>query len=122
MYIPIITFSQSVARSVLKSFARDIIASHEKPHSIRTKIEYIDWYCELLSSLIEEERLNAIAGELSIILDTTDNKHLRKALKDSVKYNAAARKALYKKQCALKRNWGNEERKDNGRRRIENSY
>lgn len=113
MYIPIITFPQSVARSVLKSFARDVIASNEKPHSVRTKIECIDWYCELLSSLIEEERLNAVAGELSIILETTDNRHLRKALKDSVKYNAAARKALYKKQCALKRNRKNNERENN---------
>lgn len=103
MYIPIITFPQSIARSVLKSFAGDIIASHEKPHSVCVKIEYIDWYCELLSSLIEEEKLNAIAGELSIILETTDNKHLRKALKDSVKNNTDARKVLYKKQCALKR-------------------
>ena len=103
MYIPIITFSQSVARSVLKSFARDIIASHEKPHSVRTKEEHIDWYCELLSSLIEEEKLNTIAGELSIILDTTDNKHLRKALKDNLTRTTAARQALYKKQCALKR-------------------
>lgn len=102
MYIPIITFPQSIARSVLKSFARDIIASHEKPHSVRTKEEYIDWYCELLSSLIEEEKLNAIAGELSIILDTTDNKHLRKALEDSV-IRATAARQLYKKQCALKR-------------------
>lgn len=104
MYIPIITSSQSAARYVLKSFARDIIASHEKPYSVRTKIEDIDWYCELLSFLIEEEKLNAVAGELSIILDTTDNRHLRKALKDSVKYNADARQALYKKQCVLKRN------------------
>ena len=113
MYIPIITFSQSVAMFVLKSFARDIITSDEKPHSVRIKIEHIDWYCELLSSLIEEERLNAIAGELSIILDTTDNKHLRKALKDSLTRTTAARQALYKKQCALKRNRGNEERKNN---------
>ena len=103
MYIPIITFPQSAARSVLKWFARDIITFDEKPHSVRTKEEHIDWYCELLSSLIEEEKLNAIAGELSIILDTTDNRRLRKALKDSVKYNAAARKALYEKQRALKR-------------------
>lgn len=103
MYIPIITFPQSAARSVLKWFARDIITFDEKPHSVRTKEEYIDWYCELLSSLIEEEKLNAIAGELSIILDTTDNKHLRKALEDSVIRSTAARQALYKKQCALKR-------------------
>lgn len=103
MYIPIITFPQSAARSVLKWFARDIIASHEKPHSIRTKEEHIDWYCELLSSFSEEEKLNAIAGELSIILDTTDNKHLRKALEDSVIRATAARQVLYKKQCALKR-------------------
>ena len=113
MDIPIITFPQSAARSILKSFARDIVAFNEKPYSIRAKIERIDWYCELLSSLIEEEKLNAVAGELSIILETTDNRHLRKALKDSVKYNAAARQALYKKQCALKRNRGNEERKNN---------
>lgn len=111
MYIPIITFPQSVAKSVLKSFARDIIAFDEKPSSIRVKIECIDWYCELLSLLIEEEQLNAVAGELSIILETTDNRHLRKALKDSVKHNADARKALYKKQCAFKRNRKNEERK-----------
>lgn len=103
MYIPIITFPQSVAMSVLKWFARDIITFDEKPHSVRTKEEYIDWYCELLSSLIEEEKLNAIAGELSIILDTTDNKHLRKALEDSVIRATAARQVLYKKQCALKR-------------------
>lgn len=109
MYIPIITFPQSAARSVLKCFARDIITFDEKPHSVRTKEEHIDWYCELLSSLIEEEKLNAIAGELSIILDTTDNRRLRKALKDSVKYNAAARKALYEKQRALK--WKNKEEK-----------
>ena len=108
MYIPIITFSQSAVKSVLKSFARDIIALNEKPHSIRTKD--IDWYCELLSSLIEEEKLNAIAGELSIILETTDNRRFRKALKDSVKHNADARKALYKKQCALK--WRNSEEKN----------
>lgn len=110
MYIPIITFSQSAVKSVFKSFARDIIALNEKPHSIRTKIEYIDWYCELLSSLIEEEKLNAIAGELSIILDTTDNKHLRKVLKDNLTRTTAARKALYKKQCALK--WRNSEEKN----------
>ena len=103
MYIPIITFPQSAARSVLQSFARDIIALNEKPHSVRTKEEHIDWYCELLSSLIEEEQLNAVTGQLSIILETTDDKHLRKALKDSVKHNADARKALYKKQCASKR-------------------
>lgn len=103
MYIPIITFPQSAARFVLQSFARDIIALNEKPHSVRTKIEYIDWYCELLSSLIEEEKLNAIAGELSIILDTTDNKHLRKVLKDNLTRTTAARQALYKKQRALKR-------------------
>lgn len=103
MYIPITTFPQSAARSVLKWFARDIITFDEKPHSVRTKEEYIDWYCELLSSLIEEEKLNAIAGELSIILDTTDNKHLRKALEDSVIRATAARQVLYKKQCALKR-------------------
>lgn len=113
MYIPIITFPQSVARSVLKWFARDIITFDEKPHSIRIKKERIDWYCELLSSIIEEERLNAVAEELSIILDTTDDKHLRKALKDSVIRTTAARQALYKKQCALKRNRGNEERKNN---------
>jgi len=101
MYIPIITFPQSAARSVLQSFARDIIALNEKPYPIRTKD--IDWYCELLSSLIEEEKLNAVAGELSIILETTDNKHLRKALEDSVKHNTDARKVLYKKQCVLKR-------------------
>ena len=103
MYIPIITFPQSVARSVLKNFVRDIIAFDEKPRSNRAKIECIDWYCELLSLLIEEEQLNAVAGQLSIILETTDDKHLRKALKDSVKHNADARKALYKKQCAFKR-------------------
>lgn len=85
MYIPIITFPQSVARSVLKNFVRDIIAFDEKPRSNRAKIECIDWYCELLSLLIEEEQLNAVAGQLSIILETTDDKHLRKALKDSVK-------------------------------------
>ena len=113
MYIPIITFPQSVARYVLKSFARDIIASNEKPCSIHAKIERIDWYCELLSSLIEEEKLNAVAGELSIILETTGNRHLRKALKDSLTRATAARQALYKKQCALKRNRGNEERKNN---------
>lgn len=109
MYIPIITFSQSTVKSVLKSFARDIIALNEKPHSIHAKD--IDWYCELLSSLIEEEKLKAVAGELSIILETTDNKHLRKALEDSVKHNTDARKALYKKQCALKRNRKNKERR-----------
>lgn len=108
MYIPII---QSAARSVLKSFARDIIALEEKPHSVDIKTEYIDWYCELLSLLIEEEQLNAVAGELSIILETTDNRPLRKALKDSVKHNADARKALYKKQCVLKRNRKNKERR-----------
>lgn len=110
MYIPIITFPQSAARSVLKWFARDIITFDEKPHSVRTKEEYIDWYCELLSSLIEEEKLNAIAGELSIILDTTDNKHLRKALEDSVIRATAARQALYKKQRALK--WRNRKEKN----------
>ena len=114
MYIPIITFPQSVARSVLKSFARDIVAFDEKPRSIRAKVECIDWYCELLSLLIQEEQLNAVAGELSIILETTDNRHLRKALKDSVKHTAAARKALYEKQCVLKRNKKNKERKNNG--------
>lgn len=114
MYIPIITSSQSAARYVLKSFARDIIASHEKSHSGCIREEDIDWYCELLSSLIEEEKLNAIAGELSIILDTTDNKHLRKVLKDNLTRATAARKALYKKQRALK--WRNrEEKKLNGR-------
>lgn len=56
MYIPIITSPQSAARYVLKSFARDIIASHEKSHSGCTREEDIDWYCELLSSLIEEEK------------------------------------------------------------------
>lgn len=110
MYIPIITFPQSAAKFVLQSFARDIIALNEKPHSVRAKIEYIDWYCELLSSLIEEEKLNAIAGELSIILDTTDDKHLRKVLKDNLTRITAARKALYKKQCALK--WRNSEEKN----------
>lgn len=44
MYIPIITFPQSVARSVLKNFVRDIIAFDEKPRSNRAKIECIDWY------------------------------------------------------------------------------
>ena len=113
MCIPIVTFPQSVARSVLKSFARDVIAFNKKPHSIRTKIEYIDWYCELLSLLIQEGQLNATAGELSIILETTDDKHLRKALKDSVIRTTTARQILYKKQCALKRSRGNEERKNN---------
>lgn len=103
MYIPIITFPQSVARSVLKNFVRDIIAFDEKPRSNRAKIECIDWYCELLSLLIEEEQLNAVAGQLSIILETTDDKHLRKALEDSVIRATAARQVLYKKQCALKR-------------------
>ena len=110
MYIPIITFPQSAARFVLQSFARDIIALNGKPHSVRAKEEYIDWYCELLRSLIEEEKLNAIAGELSIILDTTDNKHLRKALEDSVIRATAARQALYKKQRALK--WRNRKEKN----------
>lgn len=108
MYIPIITFSQSTVKSVLKSFARDIIALNEKPHSIHAKD--IDWYCELLSSLIEEEKLNAVAGELSIILDTTDNKHLRKVLKDNLTRTTDARQALYKKQRALK--WRNRKEKN----------
>lgn len=110
MYIPIITFPQSVARSVLKNFVRDIIAFDEKPRSNRAKIECIDWYCELLSSLIEEEKLNAVAGELSIILDTTDNKHLRKVLKDNLTRTTDARQALYKKQRALK--WRNRKEKN----------
>lgn len=110
MYIPIITFSQSAARFVLQSFARDIIALNEKPHSVCIKIEDIDWYCELLSSLIEEEQLNAVAGQLSIILETTDNKHLRKVLKDNLTRTTDARKALYKKQRALK--WRNRKEKN----------
>lgn len=36
-----------------------------------------------------------------------------KAIKDSLTRTTAARQALYKKQCALKRNRGNEERKNN---------
>lgn len=110
MYIPIITLPQSVARSVLKNFVRDIIAFDEKPRSNRAKIECIDWYCELLSLLIEEEQLNAVAGELSIILDTTDNKHLRKVLKDNLTRTTDARQALYKKQRALK--WRNRKEKN----------
>ena len=113
MYIPIDQIPQSVARSVLKWFARDIITFDEKPHSIYTKIKYIDWYCELLSLLIQEEQLNAVAEELSIILKTTDDKHLRKVLEDSVIRATAARRVLYEKQCALKRSRRNKERKNN---------
>lgn len=109
MYIPIDRVPQSVLNNVLNHFVKDVIAFDEKPRSDRAKIEYRDWCCELLSSLIEEEKLNAIAGELSIILDTTDNKHLRKALEDSVIRATAARQFFYEKQRALK--WKNKEEK-----------
>lgn len=103
MYIPETIFTQSVARSVLERFVRDVIAFDEKPRSIRAKIEYKDWCYELLSLLIQEEKSNAVVRELSIILETTDDKHLRKALEDSVIRSSAACQFFYEKQCALKR-------------------
>ena len=103
MYIPIDKIPQSVASSVLERFVRDVITFDENPRSIRAKIEYTDWYCELLSLLIQEEQSNAVVRELSIILETTDDKHLRKALEDSVIRSSAACQFFYEKQCALKR-------------------
>lgn len=104
MYIPEITFTQSVARLVLKRFVKDIIAFDEKPHSARAKLECVDRYCDLLDFLVQEERLKAVALELSIILDeNTDNKHLRKALEDSIIRTSASLKILYEKHSALER-------------------
>lgn len=104
MYIPETIFTQSVARSLLKRFVKDIIAFDEKPRSARAKLECVDWYCELLYFLIQEERLKAVALELSIILDeNTDDKHLRKALEDSMIRTSASLKILYEKHSALER-------------------
>lgn len=103
MYIPIDKIPQSVTNCVLNHFVGDVIAFDEKPRSIRAKIEYKDWCYELLTLLIQEEKSDAVARELSIILDTTDDKHLRKALKDSVIRATAARQVLYEKQKAMER-------------------
>ena len=109
MYIPIDEIPTSVTNCVLNHFVRDVIDFDEKPRSDRAKIEYKDWCYELLNLLIREEKSDAIVRELAIILDTTDDKHLRKALEDSVIRATAARQFFYEKQRALR--WKNEERK-----------
>nr|DAO91028.1 MAG TPA: hypothetical protein [Caudoviricetes sp.]DAU90633.1 MAG TPA: hypothetical protein [Bacteriophage sp.] len=104
MYIPETIFTQSVARSVLRRFVKDVVAFDEKPHSARAKLECVDRYCDLLDFLVQEERLKAVALELSIILDeNTDDKHLRKALEDSMIRTSASLKILYEKHSALER-------------------
>lgn len=102
MYIPIDEIPQSVTNCVLNHFVGDVIAFDEKPRSIRAKIEYKDWCYELLNLLIQKEQSDAVVRELSIILDTTDDKHLRKALEDSIIRATAARQFFYEKQCAMK--------------------
>lgn len=103
MYIPIDEIPQSVTNCVLNHFVGDVIDFDEKPRSDRAKIEYRDWCYDLLNLLIQKEQSDAIVVELSIILDTTDDKHLRKALEDSLIRATAARQFFYDKQCALKR-------------------
>jgi hypothetical protein len=72
--------------------------------SARAKLECVDRYCDLLDFLVQEERLKAVALELSIILDeNTDDKHLRKALEDSMIRTSASLKILYDKRSALER-------------------
>lgn len=109
MHIPIDRIPQSVTNCVLNHFVGDVIDFDEKPRSARAKIEYKDWCYELLTLLIQEEKSDAVARELSIILDTTDDKHLRKALEDSLIRATAARQFFYEKQRALK--WRNKEKK-----------
>lgn len=109
MYIPIDEIPQSVTNCVLNHFVGDVIDFDEKPRSDRAKIEYKDWCYELLTLLLEEKRSDAVAVELAIILDTTDDKQLRKALEDSLIRATAARQFFYEKQRALK--WRNKEKK-----------
>lgn len=113
MYIPIDRVPQSVLNNVLNHFVRDVIAFDEKPRSNRARIEYRDWCCELLTLLIQQEKSDAIVEALAIILETTDDKHLRKALEDNLMRATAARQFFYEKQRVLKRNRKNKEREDN---------
>lgn len=110
MYIPMDRAPQSVLNNVLNHFVGDVIAFDEKPRSARAKIEYRDWCYELLTLLIQQEKSDAIVEGLAIILETTDDKHLRKALEDNLMRATAARQFFYEKQRALKWHRKNEEK------------
>lgn len=113
MYIPMDRVPQSVLNNVLNHFVGDVIAFDEKPCSDRAKIEYRDWCYELLTLLIQQEKSDAIVEGLAIILEATDDKHLRKALEDNLMRATAARQFFYEKQRALKWNRKNEEKRSN---------